>query len=69
MKKLLLVSLTTMLFAVTAWGTNVANKTELQNALNAGGDITLTANIALGNSKVTMTSGTVILDLNGHDLT
>ena len=44
----------------------------LQAALDAakdGDDITLTADIALGGTKVTMTSGTVVLDLNGHNLT
>lgn len=59
----------TLMCSVMAWATNVADKTELQNALNAGGDITLTADIALGGAKVTMTSGTVVLDLNGHNLT
>lgn len=69
MKKLFLIPLMAMLCTVMAWATDVANKTELQNALNAGGNITLTDNIALGNSKVIMTSGTVVLDLNGHNLT
>lgn len=69
MKKFFLIPLLTLVCSVMAWATDVANKTELQNALNAGGDITLTANISLGGAKVTMTSGTVTLDLNGHDLT
>lgn len=58
-----------MLCTVMAWGTDVASKTELQNALNAGGNIRLTDDIILGSSQVTMTSGTVVLDLNGHNLT
>ncbi len=69
MKKFFLIPLMVMLCTVMAWATDVANKTELQNALTAGGNITLTADIALGSAKVTMTSGTVELDLNGHNLT
>ena len=69
MKKLFLIPLMTLVCSVMAWATDVASKAELQDALNAGGDITLTADIALGGAKVTMTSGTVILDLNGHNLT
>ena len=68
MKKLFLIPLMTLMCSVMVWATNVADKTELQNALNAGGDITLTENINLGGAKVTMTSGTVTLNLNGHKL-
>lgn len=59
----------TLMCSVMVWGVEVTDKTSLQNALNAGGEITLGADINLGASQVTMTSGTVVLDLNGHTLT
>ena len=68
MKKFFLIPLLTLMCSVMAWGADVANKDALQDALNAGGDITLTADIALGASQVTMTSGTATLDLNGYTL-
>ena len=69
MKKLFLIPLLACFTCAMAWGVEVTDKTSLQNALNAGGEITLGADINLGASQVTMTSGTVVLDLNGHTLT
>ena len=57
-----------MLCTVMAWATDVANKTELQNALNDGGNITLTADINLGTSSVTLASGTATLNLGEFTL-
>ena len=69
MKKLFLIPLMTLFCTVMAFAEEVSTKEALQAALNAGGEIALGANINLGASQVTMTSGTVVLDLNGHTLT
>ena len=69
MKKFFLIPLLTLMCSVMAWADPVTTPEELQAALNAGGDITLTADIALGGANVIMSSGTATLDLNGHDLT
>ncbi len=68
MKKFFLIPLLTLVCSVMAWATDVADKDALQDALNAGGDITLTADINLGTSSVTLASGTATLNLGEFTL-
>ena len=51
-----------------AWATEVADKDALQVALNAGGEITLAADIDAGATGVTFTSGTATLNLGDFTL-
>ncbi|MBR6017940.1 MAG: G8 domain-containing protein [Paludibacteraceae bacterium] len=69
MRKFFLIPVLALFTCVSAWAIEVTTKEALQTALNAGGEITLGADINLGASQVTMTSGTVVLDLNGNNLT
>lgn len=68
MKKFFLIPLMAMLCAVMAWADPVTTLAELQAALNAGGEVTLGANINAGATAVTFSSGTATLDLGEYTL-
>lgn len=73
MKKLLLVSLTTMLFAVTAWGTEVVvnNFADLKTALSTSGTadvVKLGQNITYEGSAVLDIQRSLTLDGQGHKI-
>lgn len=65
MKKFFLIPLMTLVCSVMAWATNVGNLSELQNALLAGGEITLTADIDAGATALNVTKG-ISLKGDGH---
>ena len=62
MKKFYSIVLTAcaLLFSATIGATDVANLTELQAALTAGGNITLKADINAGNTQLNVTKATTI---------
>ena len=68
MKKFFLIPLMTLFSGVMAWGVEVSDKDALQAALNAGGEVTLAANIDAGTTGVTFSSGSATLDLGGFTL-
>ena len=70
MKKFFLIPLLTLICSVMAWAVEVSDLQGLNDAVTAGGDITLAADINAGtNPTITIASGkTVTLDLNGHRL-
>lgn len=67
MKKFFLIPLMTLFSCVMAWATNVATLPELQAALAAGGDITLTDNISGINAALNVNKS-VAIDGQGHML-
>lgn len=68
MKKLFLIPLMTLMTCVMAWADPVTTLADLQTALNAGGEVTLGANINAGATAVTFSSGTATLDLGEYTL-
>ena len=70
MKKFFLIPLMTLVCCVMAWAVEVSGLQALKDAVTAGGEITLAADIDGGtNPTITIASGkTVTLDLNGHRL-
>ena len=60
MRKFFLIPLLTLVCSVMAWATNVATLPELQDALAAGGNITLTDNINAGATQLNITKATTI---------
>ena len=71
MKTKLFTLLAALICATTTWATdyNVATDSELRSAITDGANITLTADINLSNSTLSIASGkTVTIDLGGYTL-
>ncbi len=67
MKKLFLIPLMTLVTCVMAWADPVTTLADLQTALNAGGEVTLGADINAGSTEL-VSSATTVLDLNSFTL-
>ena len=74
LRKCLLITLTLLFVCPSVWGqewTEVSNETALQTALNAGGHIKMTGDIAAATNNgftINIINVEVTLDLNGHTL-